>query len=211
MVSNGVRKTLRARLIEWIFAALAAAVIAIVIISFSGFVRSLLTNEPAPVLSITRILPVWVLVPAWITGSFTEEVLFRSYPIERLTQLTGRRWLAGLVTMLAFTLLHLLTWDWIHVLTVVLAREHPADAALLVAAEPGASGHHSRDHQCSITLASAACPLSVVNLTSAGNRLAPAAADSYGWFVGLGTAADAQGSRSTLSHLPRGPSSIIRV
>ncbi len=34
-------KTLRARLIEWIFAALAAAVIAIVIISFSGFVRSL--------------------------------------------------------------------------------------------------------------------------------------------------------------------------
>ena len=114
------RKTLRARLIEWIFAVLAAAVIAIVIISFSGFVRSRLTNEPAPVLNITRILPVWVMVPAWITGSFTEEVLFRSYPIERLTQITGRRWLAGLVTMLAFTLLHLLSWDWIHVLTVVL-------------------------------------------------------------------------------------------
>jgi membrane protease YdiL (CAAX protease family) len=114
------KKTLRARLIEWIFAVLAAAVIAIVIISFSTYVRNLLTNEPAPVLNVTRILPMWVLIPAWITGAFTEEVLFRSYSIERLTQITGRRWLAGLFTVLAFTLLHGLTWDWIHVVTAVL-------------------------------------------------------------------------------------------
>ena len=65
-------------------------------------------------------LPAWVLIPAWITGSFTEEVLFRSYPIERLTQLTGRRWLAALITMVAFTVLHLFGWDWIHVVTAVL-------------------------------------------------------------------------------------------
>jgi membrane protease YdiL (CAAX protease family) len=114
------KKTLRARLIEWIFAVLIAAVIAIVIILFSTYVRNLLTNEPAPVLNVTRILPMWVLIPAWITGAFTEEVLFRSYTIERLTQITGRRWLAGLFTMLAFTLLHGLTWDWIHVVTAVL-------------------------------------------------------------------------------------------
>jgi membrane protease YdiL (CAAX protease family) len=60
------------------------------------------------------------MIPAWITSSFTEEVLFRSYTIERLTQIVGRRWLAGLITMVAFTLLHLLSWDWIHVLTMVL-------------------------------------------------------------------------------------------
>jgi membrane protease YdiL (CAAX protease family) len=113
-------KSLRARLIEWNLAVLAALVVAIVIISFSGFVRSLLTDEPAPALNMVRLLPAWVLVPAWITGSFTEEVLFRSYPIERLTQITGRSWLAGLITMLAFSLLHLLSWDWIHALTVVL-------------------------------------------------------------------------------------------
>ena len=84
-------KTLRARLIEWILAVLAAMVVAIVIISFSGFVRSLLTDEPAPALNVTHILPMWVMAPAWITGSFTEEVLFRSYPIERLARITGRR------------------------------------------------------------------------------------------------------------------------
>ena len=114
------RKTLRARLIEWILTVLAAVVIASVIILFSGYVRGLLTDEPAPTLDITRMLPAWILIPAWVTGSLTEEVLFRSYPIERLTQMMGRPWLAGLITMLAFTLLHLFRWDWIHVLTAVL-------------------------------------------------------------------------------------------
>jgi membrane protease YdiL (CAAX protease family) len=114
------QKTLRARLIEWILAVLTALVVAIVLISFSNSLRSQLTGEPAPVLAVTRILPYWVLIPAWITGAFTEEVLFRSYSIERLTLLTGRRWLAAIITMLAFALLHLLTWDWIHVVSVVL-------------------------------------------------------------------------------------------
>ena len=114
------QKTLRARLIEWILAVLAALVIATVIITFSTYVREWLTGEPAPVLKITRMLPYWVLIPAWLTGSFTEEVLFRSYSIERLTQMTGRRWLAALITVLAFAFLHALTWDWIHVLTAVL-------------------------------------------------------------------------------------------
>jgi membrane protease YdiL (CAAX protease family) len=113
-------KTLRARLIEWIVAVLSAVAVAAVIITFSGFVRDQITGAPSPVLDFTRTLPAWLLVSAWVTGSFTEEVLFRSYPIERLTQIMGKRWLSGLITMLAFTLLHLLSWDWIHVLTVVL-------------------------------------------------------------------------------------------
>jgi len=114
------QKTLRTHLIEWILAALATLVIGSIIIFFSTFVRNLLTHTPAPSLAAVRLLPAWVLIPAWVTGSFTEEVLFRSYPIERLTQLTGRRWLASLITIVAFTVLHLFGWDWIHVLTVVL-------------------------------------------------------------------------------------------
>jgi uncharacterized protein len=114
------KKTLRARLVEWILTVLAAGIIATVIILFSTWVRSLLTSEPAPVLAKVLLLPWWVLVPAWITGSLTEEVLFRSYPIERWAQVTNQPWLIGLVTMLAFTFLHLFAWDWIHVLTAVL-------------------------------------------------------------------------------------------
>ena len=113
------KKSLRSRLIEWILTVLATLVIGGVMIFFSQYIRGLLTDEPAPSLSIVNTLPVWVLVPAWITGAFTEEVLFRSYPIERLTQMFKRPWLAGLITVLAFTLMHLFTWDWIHVLTMV--------------------------------------------------------------------------------------------
>jgi CAAX protease family protein len=113
-------KTLRARLIEWILAVVCAVITGVVLITMSTYVRDMLTDKPAPVLDIVYKLPFWVLIPAWVTGSFTEEVLFRSYSIERLTLITGRRWLAAVITMLAFVLLHWLTWDWIHVLTVVL-------------------------------------------------------------------------------------------
>lgn len=114
------KKSLRTRLIEWILTAIGAAVIGSVIILFSGFVRSQITGQPSPVMNITRMLPMWVLFPAWITGAFTEEVLFRSYPIERLTQMTGKPWLAAVITVPAFTFFHLFGWDWIHVLTAVL-------------------------------------------------------------------------------------------
>lgn len=114
-------KTLRTRLIEWILTTLAAVVIGGVIIFFSQHVRMLLTNEPQPVsIEVIKKFPMWLLISAWITGSFTEEVLFRSYSIERLTQLVNNRWLASLITIVAFTVLHLFAWDWIHVLTVVL-------------------------------------------------------------------------------------------
>ena len=115
------QKTLRTRLIEWILTALAAAATGSVIIFFSQYVRLLLTQAPQPAsVEQVRNFPFWVLFPAWITGAFTEEVLFRSYPIERLSQLTGNRWLASLIALVAFTALHLFGWDWIHVLTAVL-------------------------------------------------------------------------------------------
>jgi len=112
-------RPLRVRLIEWITAVLAAVAAGAVLIFFSQYVRKLLNSEPPPALELVRMLPWWVLIPAWLTGSFTEEVLFRSYPIERLTAMTGRRRLAAACTLLAFSLMHLLSWDWIHVLTAV--------------------------------------------------------------------------------------------
>lgn len=121
------RKTLRTRLIEWITTVLAALVISSVIIFFSQNVRMRITSESEPAnLEQVRNFPFWLLLPAWITGAFTEEVLFRSYPIERITDLTGNRWLASLITLVVFTVLHLLAWDWIHVVTTVL----PAAALL---------------------------------------------------------------------------------
>jgi len=48
-----------------------------------------------------------ILFSLFLTGTFLEEVFYRGYLIERLTSLTGKRWLAGLVSWIAFTFVHL--------------------------------------------------------------------------------------------------------
>jgi len=43
----------------------------------------------------------------FLTGTILEEIFYRGYLIERLGDLLGRRWLAGLVSWIAFTFVHL--------------------------------------------------------------------------------------------------------
>lgn len=111
-------KPLRAKLIELILAVLTAFVIAVITIGFSLAIRNQL-SQPLPRLNPANIRPFWLMFAAWVTAAFTEEVLFRSYAIERLLILNSRRWIAAVITILVFTLLHLFAWDWIHVLTLV--------------------------------------------------------------------------------------------
>ncbi len=51
-------------------------------------------------------LPIWFRALMLITASITEEVIYRGYPIERLTALTGNVWIAGAVTWIAFSATH---------------------------------------------------------------------------------------------------------
>jgi membrane protease YdiL (CAAX protease family) len=113
-------KPLRAKLIELILTVSLAFVVAVVMIGASNGLRQLLTGEPAPSPFPERVPSFGLMLAAWVTASFTEELLFRSYAIERLLLLTGNKWLAGTLTVLAFSFLHLTGWDWIHVLTFVL-------------------------------------------------------------------------------------------
>jgi uncharacterized protein len=48
-----------------------------------------------------------LLLGLFLTGTFVEEVLYRGYVIERLTELTGRRWIGAVVSWIAFSLVHL--------------------------------------------------------------------------------------------------------
>jgi len=43
----------------------------------------------------------------FLTGTFLEEVFYRGYLIERMTILTGHRWVAAVLSWLLFTLVHL--------------------------------------------------------------------------------------------------------
>jgi membrane protease YdiL (CAAX protease family) len=47
------------------------------------------------------------LLGLFLTGTFLEEVFYRGYFIERMTLLTGHRWVAAFVSWLLFTLVHL--------------------------------------------------------------------------------------------------------
>jgi len=48
-----------------------------------------------------------LLFGLFLTGTFVEEIFYRGYIIERVTELTGRKWVAGLISWLTFTLVHL--------------------------------------------------------------------------------------------------------
>lgn len=57
-------------------------------------------------------LPFWQRVLLVLTAAVGEEILFRGYPIERIQELTGSRWFAGIVSCAAFTWAHLGYWGW---------------------------------------------------------------------------------------------------
>jgi len=48
-----------------------------------------------------------VLFGLFLTGTFLEETFYRGYLIERLASLTGKSWLAGIASWIAFTFVHL--------------------------------------------------------------------------------------------------------
>lgn len=54
--------------------------------------------------------PLWLRLFMLITAGVVEEALFRGFAIERLTVLTGRRWLAALFALAAFVAAHVPFW-----------------------------------------------------------------------------------------------------
>ena len=53
-----------------------------------------------------------------IRAGVIEEILFRGIAIEQITTLTGARWLAAIVTMVVFTVIHRLHFDWIQLIPI---------------------------------------------------------------------------------------------
>lgn len=67
-------------------------------------------NGLQPVRSLQAVLQTYrlpTLFGLFLTGTILEEIFYRGYLIERLGDLLGRPWLAGLVSWAAFTLVHL--------------------------------------------------------------------------------------------------------
>jgi membrane protease YdiL (CAAX protease family) len=66
-------------------------------------------------------MPVWLQLFAAISAGFTEEILFRGYSIERLGELTGRRWVGAALTIVIFGAIHAPFWGVGHALVAGLS------------------------------------------------------------------------------------------
>jgi len=70
-------------------------------------IQAIYPPPPSEGLGLVLSLPIPVLIALILTTSITEEILFRGYPIERLRVLTGHMWIGVAVSMVLFTLPHL--------------------------------------------------------------------------------------------------------
>jgi membrane protease YdiL (CAAX protease family) len=62
----------------------------------------------------------WILLLSVITAGITEEILFRGYPLERLLEVTGTKWISGLISLVFFVAVHATGWNIAHIIGVVL-------------------------------------------------------------------------------------------
>jgi membrane protease YdiL (CAAX protease family) len=61
-------------------------------------------------------MPLWFRIVLVLRAAVFEEIFYRGFMIERLTELTRLRWLATLVSLVAFTLAHLSGWGAAHLI-----------------------------------------------------------------------------------------------
>ncbi len=83
-------------------------ILATVALTASGMILE--ANYLEPIRSLQPVLKTYstfALFGLFLTGTILEEIFYRGYLIERLGLLSGRRWLAGIISWLAFTLVHL--------------------------------------------------------------------------------------------------------
>lgn len=62
--------------------------------------------------------PLWLQGLIFSRAAVTEEILYRGYPMERVQELTGSKWLAFLVAALVFTLAHIASWGGAQLIVV---------------------------------------------------------------------------------------------
>ncbi len=94
-----------------VYGVLAAVVmIATVVLSYNVIFPLLgLQMNHAATARITR-HPQWLQMLIFARAAVVEEILYRGYPIERIQQLTGSKWIAFAVSVVVFTLAHLAGW-----------------------------------------------------------------------------------------------------
>lgn len=78
--------------------------------------------KPSDAGSISQVassFPWWVILLSVITAGVTEEILFRAYPLSRLLEKTGNKWLSAIISLIFFVCIHSFGWNVAHIIGVV--------------------------------------------------------------------------------------------
>lgn len=71
-------------------------------------------NEPGT--AVIKALPFWFRVLIIVHAAVFDEIYFRGFMIERLTEIDRSRWGAAAISLAAFTFAHLGYWGWAHLM-----------------------------------------------------------------------------------------------
>lgn len=97
-------------------AAAAVLMVAGIALLYAVVLPAMGPSASAGKLNTIKALPVWFRVMLILRAAAFEELFYRGFVIERLTDLTGLRWLAAVISVTAFTLAHLEYWGWAHLM-----------------------------------------------------------------------------------------------
>lgn len=79
--------------------------------------------KPSDTGSISQVassFPWWVILLSVITAGVTEEILFRAYPLSRLLEKIGNKWLSAIISLIFFVFIHSTGWNLAHIIGVVI-------------------------------------------------------------------------------------------
>ncbi|MDQ2859407.1 MAG: CPBP family intramembrane metalloprotease [Pseudomonadota bacterium] len=93
-------------------------VVAIILVSYTAIFPALGLKVNAGAMAKIMATPLWHRFLLVTRAAVAEEIIFRAYPIERVTGLTGSRAAGVAFSVAAFTLAHLSYWGWAQLIPV---------------------------------------------------------------------------------------------
>lgn len=105
---------------DWLWT-IGTAAITVVILGavYLGLLPALGMSEDSQVNTLMA-TPLWWRIISTVRAAVAEEVFYRGYGLQRVEALSGKSWLGGSLSCVLFTLAHVPTWGWIHVVPALI-------------------------------------------------------------------------------------------
>ena len=107
---------------KWIFIAIGIGVLLSLLVPvFTLLVSAIFPpSDTGTITEVSSRFPWWILLLSVVTAGVTEEIFFRGYPLERLLESTGNKWISACVSLVFFVAIHATGWNIAHIVGVVI-------------------------------------------------------------------------------------------